>query len=289
MRTLTYINEYGDSVTFGVSAPYYLHDIDASSLGTDRTTQKTIGQHGETTTALTYKQRSIVAKLGCIGIKDGRYNQQAFDAAWQQICSVIVPAAKGTLVYTNDVGTYRIDCSPNELPNPQRDIATKYSFAVDFIADVPFWRAEHPFVHRLGQVVGGKRYPLRYPLRYGEWVRDVTVINDTNIATPVVVEITSEATEVLVTNMTTGEYIKVETPLTQGQKMVIDTGKYTVEIITYDELGKETSREYANYRITLDSTYFRLSPGRNHVTLDNGYPDALASASITYDKLYLGV
>lgn len=289
MQKITYTNSYGASISFGGAAPYYLISIDASSVGLERGTQKALGQDGATTTSSYYNQRTIICDLAFVGINNRRYDDATMRRHWQHICSVLMPHDKGTLTYTHEAGTYKIDCYPEELPTYDRVIGTQCRFKLNFVADSPYWLSNVPFINRLGQVVGGKRYPLRYPLRFGEWVKTAKIVNDTNLHLPVIVTINSAATHIIITNTTTGEHIEVDTPLDEHQSMIIDTGRYTVEVVTYDEGGQEISREYANYKITLDSRYWQLAPGTNEISLDNGYPDTTAAATISYHRRYLGV
>lgn len=289
MRQITYVNSHGDSLTFGRTTPFFLTDIDANSLGTSRDTQKAIGQNGQTTQGIVYNPRTIILNLAFDGILDGKYDWGELRKNWKQIVKTFLPHEKGTLYYQNAGGSYKIDCSPFDIPNFESVVATHSKFKLEMIADDPLWLAKQALVSRLGQVTGGIRFPLRYPLQYGKWITNAVIDNDTNLELPCVVELSTSASYVQVTNNTTGEFIKVDKALQNNQKLIIDTGACTVVIVTYDTLGLETAREYANYKLTSDSRYFKLVCGLNNISIDNGVASSAIPASVTYYKRFLGV
>jgi len=290
VKKITYTNIYGESVTFGSDPPCYLEDLDANSLASSYGTQKAIGQDGETFSGVTLNPRTIIATCGFKGVKGGRLSYAEAERIAQQIYRVFLLHHNGTLTYQNNVGTYWIACRPVELP-PIETIAGPFKrFSIELVAEEPFWLSSQPFVLRLGQVQGGKQYPLRYPLVYGQWVKEASINNDTWLTTPVTVQITGTADYILITNETTGEYIRVDEPIEYNQRMIIWTGREPyVELITYDDRGNETERKYANYRLDLGSRYIKLAPGKNRLTLDNGIPGVLPVATVEFYKYYQGV
>lgn len=284
MEKITYRNANGDSISFANSAPFYLESIDANSVGTAYSTQKAIGQDGQDILDITYNPRTVVAKLAFCGIKNGRYDEAAMHKNWLTISRVLIPNQAGTLIYQNDAGIYKIAYRPSELPNFTRSVGTLCRFSVDFTADYPFWKSYTDFTARLGTVVGGKRYPVIYnpALRYGEWVMKAAIKNDCGIPTPFAITIESVSTYAKIINQR-GEYLYIDQVTGEGEKLVIDTENYTVTLIQAD--GTEV---LANHKITLDSSYFRLYPGINILTLENG-EDSAAKATVAYNQLYLGV
>ena len=285
MRKITYTNERGYSVTFGRTAPFFLSRISANSVGTTISKVKAIGQDGQTTQEITYNPRTVICEVSFVGIENGRYSDTEMLKNWRKITRAVVPKLRGVLEYKNDAGTYRIDCYPLELPDYTRDVGTHCTLTLQFIADYPFWRSSAEFSSRLGQVVGGKRYPVKYnpKMRYGTWVKNAVITNDTGVDTPFVVEVESVSDFVKLSNKATGEFLLVNQPIADGEKLVIDTGTYKVLLIKTDG-----SRELANYKLSLDSSFFQLPPGTSEIVLENG-EESLSRATITYSKLFLGV
>lgn len=272
MQSITYTNELGQSLTFGNTFPFLFVNIDASSLGKTEETFKAYAQDGQTTGITTYNPRTIICNLilAIDGVTSYRQN-------WQRICSVLAPKLKGTLYYTNEIGTYKIDCSTFEIPKIEQQ-----QFAVQFVADYPFWQASEDICFRLGSIVGGFSFPFSFPVSFGTWVKSCTIENDTGIDTPLKIEMTTVSDYCKITNEK-GEFIKVDKPVADGQKLVIDTYEGKVKLYSADG-----SFVYANNKVTLDSTYFTLHNGTNILTLDNGQTTP-AIATICYNKLYTGV
>ena len=112
------------------------------------------------------------------------------------------------------------------------------------------------------------------------------VINDGDGETPLVIEIIGPTTTPRVENITTGEFIAVNTPLLAGERLVINTafGNISVKIIN----EKNEVRD-AFQMIDIDSTFFVLQIGENklHFSAEVGNESALVK--IRYKKRYLGI
>ena len=284
MREITYTNQYGKSITFTNSRPFVLESIDANSIGTTRNSYKAIGQDGQNDGEITYNARTIICKLAFDGVLNGKYSNAEMERNWQLIASVLLPNVSGMLVYTNNVGTYKIACSPFELPNYENVVATLGKFSIQFVANNPFWQANEEISFRLGSIVGGFSFPFSFnpTVSFGTWVKSCTIENDMGIDTPFLIEMVTVSDYCKITNEK-GQFIKVDRPITAGQRLTINTANQEVRL--YDVDGTYT---LANNKVTLDSTFFKLHYGTNVLTLDNGQLTP-AIATIAYNKLYLGV
>ena len=290
MKQITYTNEYGESITFGRVPPLVLEDIDANSVGTSSSASKAIGQNGQTTSGITYNPRTIILNLSYKGVRNGKWSESEAREIYQRIARVFLLRRNGLLEYTNSAGDYKIQCRPLELPDPEHVAGQVYRLRFEMLADNPFWLTSRPFRFRLGIVEGGKRYPLRYPLRFGTWIKEANIINDTLLYTPMTITVSGTADYIEISNTKTGEYIRVLVPVAENEKMVIWTGDEPyVELITYDEFGQEVGREFANYKLDLGSRYLQLAPGENNFVLDNGYPSILPLTVIEYYQYHQGV
>ena len=289
MQICTYINSQGQSITFSKSAPFVLRRIDPNSVGANAITSRAMSVDGHRTHDVTYNARTIILEIAITGQLNGRYNYQEYTKNWQRLSQIFDCKETGTLVYQNDGGVYQISCRLFELPNPIKHVGSTNICSLELIADDPYWLSRTEFKHRLGHVVGGKKYPLRYPLQFGTWVKNAMIVNDQSRAIPLTVEIQSTALFITLTNETTGEYLKVDLPLDENQKMIIWTGNDPYVLVQTFAGGELASEEYANYKLDVDSKYFKLVPGVNNITIDNGYPDITASAIIIYRKRYIGV
>lgn len=286
MQEITYANFYGKSITFGRSPPFFLEKLD-QSIGVSRDSQKAIGQNGQTTLGVLYQARTIMLSLAFIGLKNNRYDWEEMRKNWLKIGNVFIPDKVGTLYYKNDGGSYKIQCMPIEMPDFDVSVATLGKFKLQLVADNPFWLTKQDFISKLGQTIGGIKYPLRYPLQYGKIIREAVIEIDLNMPIPCTIEVQTAAAYIRIVNNTTGEFIRIDRPLNNNQKMIVNTEDATVAIVELNSYGGEKSREYANYRITLDSRYFLLAVGENRITIENGAADSPCPASIIYNRRYV--
>mgnify|MGYP002507803314 CR=1 FL=1 len=283
MEKITISNELG-SIEFSDQLPFRLISIDGNSQGSACEVFKAINQHGQTSGETLYNARMIPCRIAIAGLENGKYSHKALLQNEQQAFKFMQPHLPMQLVYENDIGVYKINVRLEEKPPRKKDVGEVYKYDINFIADNPYWQANEDICFRLGSIVGGFSFPFSFnpTVKFGTWVKTCTIENDTGIETPFTIEMTTVSDYCKITNEK-GEFIKVDKPVTDGQKLIIDTYDMTVKLVNADG-----SFVYANNKVTLDSTYFKLHYGTNVLTLDNGQSTP-AIASICYNKLYLGV
>lgn len=113
----------------------------------------------------------------------------------------------------------------------------------------------------------------------------ITIVNDGHMPTAVEVVFHGPAENPKVTNLLTGEYIKVNRTLTADDILYISTefGKKTVEIET------DGARVNAFHYIDLDSTFFELQVGDNIIQYETDNETVPQRVEIRYRKRYLGI
>lgn len=275
MQSITYTNELGQSLTFGDTPPFMFVDISGAGVGKTQESFKAIGVDGQTTGKPTLNERTILCNL----ILSTYGGVTAYRNNCNIMRSVFSPSLNGILSFTNEIGTYKIACSPFEVP-----IISQQQFSIQLIANNPYWQASEEISFRLGSIVGGFSFPFSFSptVSFGTWVKSCTIENDMGVDTPFVIEMVTVSDYCQITNEL-GQFIKVDRPITEGQRLTINTANQEVRL--YDVDGTYT---LADNKVTLDSTYFKLHYGTNVLTLDNGQLTP-AIATITYNKLYLGV
>lgn len=286
MNQVTYINEYGDSVTFGRSFPFLLEQIDPNSLGASEITSTAVSMHGQTTEEVTYNPRTIMCKCAFNGVNKNNYDYQLRRINWQKIINTFIPDSQGTLIYENDAGKYKIECRPTQVPNFEKIIGSYARFNIDFIADNPFWRSFQTFGGAIRHVEGGLKWALRFPIRYGTWENNMIINNTTNIKTPLFIKgVVPVGTAITLSNITTGQTIKQFMPsMSIKTDFTLDTATGIVKAVAYDG-----SVVYQNNIFTFDSDLdMHLQRGRNELTLEYVGADT-PTVTVEYNTLYLGV
>ena len=144
---ITYTSGYtldGSPVITTEILPYLeLFNFDGNSLGTKADTVTCIGMAGQHTIGTPQIQpRTLVLTLAFDGRGGGRDTDAKMYALRRIITRCFQPGKTGTIEYTNDNGTYFIDCYPNEYPNIERQAGTRTVTSFYFTADFPYWHRD---------------------------------------------------------------------------------------------------------------------------------------------------
>lgn len=155
---------------------------------------------------------------------------------------------------------------------------------INLIAPNPYWQDIYPTNIKLEDFVSNFRFPFHFPVKFATRGDSRDIINNGDVPTSVQVTFSGEAVNPKITNLTTGEFIKVNRSIPDGYKLIIDTsfGNKRVDIVAPD--GVKTN---AFHYIDLDSTFFQLDVGENKLTFitEGGQPDVY----VEYRNRYLGV
>jgi len=163
---------------------------------------------------------------------------------------------------------------------------------INLYAPDPAWQDIKDTVKPLGLIEGGLMFPL---VLNADEVQDTvfaqrgeeTMIEiEGDLNSPVKLEFQGPAENPVVTNETTGEYIKVDRDLGDNEKLIINT-KFGEKSVIFED--NESNRESAFSDIDLDSTFFQLKPGKNIISFDSDIDKEDARVLITYRNKYVGV
>ena len=154
---LTYTNELGNSIEFGVSSTFYCNvSKDATGLaGVDNIIYSTNSaqQHGDTFTGQRIEAREIGVK-GVIKIKD---KAQAIEMR-RKALRILNPELKGTLKYEYRGFTKVIDVRIDDRPDFYRGVIF-LQYEIAFKALNPFWRDESETKEEIASWVGALEFP----------------------------------------------------------------------------------------------------------------------------------
>lgn len=114
--------------------------------------------------------------------------------------------------------------------------------------------------------------------------RILSNLGDTDI--PFTVEFYGPALNPRIDNVTTGEFIKVNQELLDGEYMRITTADNNKKVVFVDEFGVE--RNVFNW-IDIDSTFFKLIQGDNYITYSADSDIQGAIVNFTYQQHYNSV
>ena len=156
--------------------------------------------------------------------------------------------------------------------------------SINLICPNPFWQDINPTNIKLEDFVAAFRFPFHFPVRFASRGDSAVLVNTGDVPTPIKVTFRGESVNPKITNLTTGEFIKVNRSIPPGYTLVLNTefGNKEVKIVAPD--GVETNA--FNY-IDLNSQFFSLREGANNFSFitDGGKPEVY----VEYYNRYLSV
>ena len=282
MRVVKWESDNGFTLTFNNSNKYLCRDLN-DDLGAEAQVVKSPGQDGATTYEVTLGQ-PIINLMGSLHSRGNTYDKTraGFDHLTDEVSRAMRPNIFGTLTDYRPGGARKIRCRPIARPKFGARIGGSCTIDVEFIADTPFWTQENDVVTTFGKEIGEFRFPLRLPTRMGLYSKSALVDNTTGIPIFPTIEIFTTSAWISFQNDTTGEYLKVDHVVSQGQKLVIDTAGTRVTLWEQDAEDNFVLREDVSNWVTLDSEYWAIVPGKNVIRVVNEVADSGVVAILRY-------
>jgi Phage tail protein len=284
MQRIIFTNARGQSVELKSSAPFLLQSIDGlGDVDADTQTQKSPFQDGSTYIDSVLQERSISLEIVILADKSTLLEKR------QYLASVFNPKlGKGVLRYENGETIREIEAVPDGVPtfpSGQDNRGLTFQKAiVNLLCPNPYWKSmeitEEPTFEPLFQFLFEGVFEM------GMQRDQRIIVNDGDAPAPLIIEFYGPAVNPKITNKTTGEFIKVNQTLQEGEVMRIDTtpGNKSVYFVQPDG----TERNVFNW-IDLDSTFFQLVVGENEIEYSADSDIQGAIVNIRYKKLYNAV
>lgn len=204
------------------------------------------------------------------------------------VSRVFNPKISGIIELSYGGNTYTINAKPEHVPvfvdEGLDALGTVQTASLSFICPNPYWQSdtitEEPTFEALFE------FPYEGEFEMGVQ-RDIrTIVNDGDAPIPIKIEFYGPAVNPVVRNNTTGDFIKVNQVLKEGEYMKIDTtpGQKSVFFISPDG----TKRNVFNW-IDLESELFQLIIGENDIEYSADSDIQGAIFNIYYRKNYVGV
>lgn len=298
---LKYINVMGEFIQFGGRANTFVDTvatIEASEkhpsyslikfegfgeVGADVQLQKAPYQDGSTHIDTMLDNRHPYIEFV---IRADNYDQLSIYR--KHVSKVFNPKVSGKIELLIGDKTYFIDAIPEHAPNftdDGSDAVGKVQIAsLNLICPNPYWQSEtiteEPTFEALFV------FPFEGEFEMGIQRDRRTIINDGDAPSPIQIEFYGPAVNPIVRNNTTGEFIKVNQTLYEGEYMKIDTtpGQKSVFFVAPDG----TERNVFNW-IDLESEFFQLQLGENDIEYSADSDIQGGIFNIYYSKNYVGV
>ncbi len=278
---LIYTNELGGSVELSLLSDFILEGFDGrNGLQNSLMTEKGVNQIGSTFVNHNIDNRNITLSGKIFS------NIEANKSLLVKVCN---PLLKGTLKYENTkTGTEKeIPCFVNKCLVGAKGGVTNY--AITLTATEPYFKDKET-IKELALRVNMLEFPVSIPsdgIEYGLVTnKRMNIINNGDVQTPLVIEWVGVVTNPIITNVTTGEFIKVNTTLSDGEKLLIHTAYGNKKVIKVDAEGTATN---AFGLIDLSSKFFDLEIGNNIISYNADSGADESNLFIHYNNQYLGV
>jgi hypothetical protein len=285
VNELTFTNSQGKEIVFTNHAPYILAKLQGmGNVDGIIQLQKAPFQDGSTLIDSILSERLITFEVG-ISVS----NPQELSMKRTELASILNPRlGKGTLRYKSTMGTKEIVAVSDHVPTFPGGTENRgkciQKAMVSLLCPSPYWMDISPTNIKLEDFVANFRFPFHFPVRFASRGDSRVLLNNGDVPTPIKVTFRGEALNPKITNITTGEFIRVNQQIPEGYSLVINTefGNKEVKIVAPD--GVE---ENAFHYIDLESTFFMLREGENRFSFitEGGRPEVY----VEYKNRFVGV
>jgi hypothetical protein len=309
VQEITFTNPLGYSISAGYQrGDYFLNALEGiGGIATDIRQEKAPLQHGETVTAKTFRPREVSFELGIAGSMNEIYDRR------HRLMDVFNPAlGPGTLIYKNDRYQAKLQAEAVEAPDfPSGERYMPGGMHVGVIRlraiENVFFTTLLPGYQMLAAVTplfefdttNGFQIPIdengaETLFEVGTLSLGTMVVNNTgHVPAPIEVTIYGPVDTPRLTNVTTGEFIELGTPLQANERMVIYTDYGQKSAVIYRDNGEtENAFQYLNIEETPESpegsTYFQLRPGHNELQFDASAGSETATVEVRYWLKFIG-
>ena len=292
-ETLTYINSRGEELVFGIGSKYHVNvskDVTGiSDLQDTIYSTSSMGQHGDTYVGIRIEPRDISI--------DGKIADADRDTQLRlrrDALKILNPELDGTLYYSYGTFTRKIDAKVDGSPVfTRQDISQE--FTVNFKCLSPFWEEENETREDIASWIGDWEFPCEIDkdddedMIFGHREENVIVdvYNSGHVSTGmrIVFKALGALSNPMLFNVNTREFIKVNTEMSAGQTITIDTS-YGKKSVVLTSSGLESNI----YRlIDVDSTFMQLDIGDNVFRYDAASGADNLEVTIYFSPKYLGV
>ena len=287
METVTFTNAVGQSVKFA-DAPFFIQEVvGLGDVTADIQSVKSAYEDGSNFIDAILNEREIELSFLIVADAVAKESYGDISRMREHVATVLNPKlGPGTLKYENERVVRLITCVADGVPQfPDGDSRVEMiqNASVTFIAHNPYWRStkieEEPAFKPLFQ------FPFSGPFQMGIQRDERIITNDGNAPAPLLIEFYGPATNPVILNRTTNQYIKVNQELLEGERMIIDTNPDNASVHFVDEQGN--GRNVVHW-LDLGSSLstFRLQLGENEIayTADSDVQGAILN--LTWQKLY---
>lgn len=250
---LEFTNSRGETVElydrpFRLMSVVGLGDVEATIQ-----TQKVAYGDGSNLIDALLNERNISIELNVVANTHGELEELR-----SRLGSVFNPKLQlGTLRYISDTQVREIKALANTVPfmpdGTSNRSRTNQKVLIELVAPNPYWRSPIINSNELAAFVPLFEFPFEDEFEVGMEGHETVIENDSDVPIPIIVTVKGPTVNPKLTNITTGQMIRVKRELLAEDELVIDTDERTVLLNGVDVFPY----------IDLDTEFFSLAFGEN--------------------------
>lgn len=272
-------NQNGESITLGNTAPYFLQILDGvGDVPVISQSQKAPKQDGATYFDNMLDNRAISIE----GMIVTRRNPEEVSKARRKMQRVLNPKlGEVTITYQDKEIKGIVETTP-VFPSGEGNKGIYYQkFLVNLLCHQPFWLDTFYESREMSYLMGGLSFRLRLPTTFSNRGFRRKAVNDGDVAAPVKIEFIGPAINPTITNVTTGEFIKVNRELGEKDILTVSTA--------FGEKYVKINGENAFHYIDLDSSFWQLIPGDNILSYASNNDSINTKVIVKWKNRYVGL
>ena len=287
MQKLVIENDKG-RVEFFNTRPFIFEKVTGlENPKSNNITTKSPGQDGVSLQSSNFDIRTILIAIHVVGetVQDMYFQRQ-------KLYKILNGNLESKLIYTNDNKTHSINCKVEDITEGNK-FNNIQRLTIQLYCPDPFWNDLNEFKEEIALWVGQFTFPLIIPqdtgIRMGKRISNL-IVNINNIGdVPCGMKIEFTALGTLTNpslfNIHTREFIKLNTTMIAGDRIVIQTSFANKRI----ELIRNNVTTNILHYIDWDSTFLQLETGDNLFRYDADTGIDNLECSVYYRPKYLGV
>jgi hypothetical protein len=279
MQAITYVD--GEETTFSVVQPGYLMQWDKfarlSGLPSAVNMTKAPYQKGRSYIDVTIYERKFSLPFVILATTPEQLERR-IDIVNYRFNPELGP---GVLKLTGlDGEVWNIECIPYDIAMPGGNARgiTYQEVLVSFVAPHPYLYSDDLSEVYMVGFEGGFSLPFSLPVSFGTVGTQTTVNNLGNVKAPVIIYLSGEVVNPIITNETTGEDLTIEETIADGDTLIIDTafGEKSAMLLS--------GGEYTNLfdKVDPDSVFWSLEPGENIISYSASSEGENSQCRLTY-------
>ncbi|MCT4660305.1 MAG: phage tail family protein [Tissierellales bacterium] len=280
---VTYINKNGDKLEFGNRAPFVFKSIEGLEFNSIVRMTKAPKQIGKSFDDLSIDERLVTISFALISEDEsGCYSMR------EKLLKVTNPLiGPGKLVISTEYMDADLEVITEKISIP--DLETLSGNILDgmfhLVAPNPLFLKQYEESSELSFLMGGMKM-FKLPTGFSLRGKKRKILNNGQISTPVKIAFHGPGTKPRVNNLTTGEFIEINSALEDGDILFIDTTDMNKSVRIKRSNGSE---ENAFGQINLDSTFWKLVQGENILSYESRNDSQKTKVEIKFKERLIGL